>query len=139
MLCYLEMKDIDKTVEQYKMRKEMADEYREEVRRHTERKTKMQSDVLQLERDKTELDAKLKRCQDQYREAEKIKNDIATTQLKLEELERNRKDLESDISRLLNSDAKEIEREIQKFERTKVGNLINNNITIKSSTFIFNQ
>ena len=133
------MKDIDKTVEQYKMRKEMADEYREEVRRHTERKTKMQSDVLQLERDKTELDAKLKRCQDQYREAEKIKNDIATTQLKLEELERNRKDLESDISRLLNSDAKEIEREIQKFERTKVGNLINNNITIKSSTFIFNQ
>ena len=99
----------------------------------------MQSDVLQLERDKTELDAKLKRCQDQYREAEKIKNDIATTQLKLEELERNRKDLESDISRLLNSDAKEIEREIQKFERTKVGNLINNNITIKSSTFIFNQ
>ena len=133
------MKDIDKTVEQYKMRKEMADEYREEVRRHTERKTKMQSDVLQLERDKTELDAKLKRCQDQNREAEKIKNDIATTQLKLEELERNRKDLESDISRLLNSDAKEIEREIQKFERTKVGNLINNNITIKSSTFIFNQ
>jgi chromosome segregation ATPase len=114
------MKDIDKSVDHYKMRKELADGFRDEMRGHNERRVTMQGNIQQLERDKAELEVKLNRLQDQYREAEKIKNEISTKELKLAELKRNREDLEAEITRVLTCSAVELKNEIEKFQITKV-------------------
>jgi chromosome segregation ATPase len=115
-----EMKDIEKMVDRYKMQKDQAEEFQNDQRRHTERKAILEAEMQQLQKTKTELDAKLKQSMDQYREAEKTKAEIQRKKVRMEELERNRHDLESDITRVITASVEDLEREIQRFQMTKV-------------------
>jgi chromosome segregation ATPase len=115
-----EMKDIEKMVDRYKMQKDQAEEFQNDQRRHTERKAILEAEMQQLQKTKTELDAKLKQSMDQYREAEKTKAEIQRKKVRMEELERNRHDLESDITRVITASVEDLEREIQRFQITKV-------------------
>ena len=114
------MKDIEKSVEHFKIRKEQAEEYRENVRRQTDRKNKLEAEIQQLLTERDELEKNLKHAHDRYREADQVKIEIQKKQTRLEELERNRLELESDISRIISSSVDELEKEIQKFQLTKV-------------------
>lgn len=114
------MKDIEKMVDRYKMQKDQAEEFQNDQRRHTERKAILEAEMQQLQKTKTELDAKLKQSMDQYREAEKTKAEIQRKKVRMEELERNRHDLESDITRVITASVEDLEREIQRFQMTKV-------------------
>jgi len=114
------MKDIEKLVELFKIRKEQAEEYRDNVRRQTERKNELEAEIQQLSKERTELEMSLKRANDRYREADEIKLEIQKKQIRLEELERNRQELESEITRIVSSSVVELEKEIQKFQLTKV-------------------
>jgi chromosome segregation ATPase len=115
-----EMKDIEKMVDRYKMQKDQAEEFQNDQRRHTERKAILEAEMQQLQKTKTELDAKLKQSMDQYREAEKTKAEIQRKKVRMEELERNRHDLESDSTRVITASVEDLEREIQRFQMTKV-------------------
>lgn len=114
------MKDIEKTVERYKIRKDQADEFRRDARRFAERKSALDENMQQLELDKVELETKVKDGHEKYRAAEKLKSDIQAKKLRLDELERNKRDLESDITRIICASVEELEREIEKFQLTKV-------------------
>lgn len=114
------MKDIEKMVDRYKMQKDQAEEFQNDQRRHTERKAILEAEMQQLQKTKTELDAKLKQSMDQYREAEKTKAEIQRKKVRMEELERNRHDLESDITRVITASVEDLQREIQRFQMTKV-------------------
>ena len=114
------MKDIEKSVEHFKIRKEQAEEYRENIRRQTDRKNELETEIQQLSKERVELEKSLKHANDQYREADEIKIEIRKKQTRLEELERNRLELESDISRIISSTVDELEKDIQKFQFTKV-------------------
>lgn len=107
-------------VDRYKMQKDQAEEFQNDQRRHTERKAILEAEMQQLQKTKTELDAKLKQSMDQYREAEKTKAEIQRKKVRMEELERNRHDLESDITRVITASVEDLEREIQRFQITKV-------------------
>lgn len=107
-------------VDRYKMQKDQAEEFQNDQRRHTERKAILEAEMQQLQKTKTELDAKLKQSMDQYREAEKTKAEIQRKKVRMEELERNRHDLESDITRVITASVEDLEREIQRFQMTKV-------------------
>lgn len=114
------MKSIEASVERYKMRKDQADEFREEVRSKNERRAALEADMEEIQRDKAELEANHKKAMDQYREAERIKNEINNKKRHLEELNRNRSDLEADITQLLSVGIEELKSEIEKFQLTKV-------------------
>ena len=114
------MKDIEKYVGQLKIRKDQAEEYRESARRQTERKIKLETEMAQLSRDKAELETKLKEAHERYREAEKVKLEMQRKETRLDELERNRRDLESDMTRVINSSEDELKQKIRKFQLTKV-------------------
>jgi len=114
------MKDIEKTVERYKIRKDQADEFRKDARRFAERKSALDENMQQLELDKVELETKVKDGHEKYRAAEKLKSDIQGKKTRLDELERNKRDLESDITRIISASVEELEREIEKFQLTKV-------------------
>jgi septal ring factor EnvC (AmiA/AmiB activator) len=115
-----EMKDIEKMVDRYKMQKDQAEEFQNDQRRHSERKANLEAEIQELQQSKTELDAKLKQSMDQYREAEKTKVEIQRKKIRMEELERNRHDLESDITRVIAASVEDLEREIGRFQMTKV-------------------
>lgn len=114
------MLSIKGSVERFKIRKDQADECQEDARRQAERKATLEADMEEIQKDKAELDAKYKQAMDQYREADRVKNEINSKKRRLEELERNRADLESDITQLLSVGIEELEREIEKFQLTKV-------------------
>ena len=114
------MKDIEKMVDRYKMQNDQAEEFHNDQRRHSERKASLEAEMEQLQKNKTELDAKLKQSMDQYREAEKTKGEIQRKKVRMEELERNRHDLESDITRVIAASVEDLEREIKRFQMTKV-------------------
>ena len=118
------MSKIENLVDQSKMRKEQAEEHRENARRQTERKNELEAEIQQLSKDRVELENSLKHANDQYREADQVKIEIQKKQARLDELERNRKELESDISRILSSSLDELHLEIQKFQLTKVSSSI---------------
>lgn len=114
------MKDIERTVDHYKTRKELVEECREDKRRLSERKAKYEADIQQLQKNKTDLEVKYKQYMDQYKETEKLRGDIQTNKNRLEELERNRHELESDITQPITASVEELERVIQQFQSTKV-------------------
>ena len=116
----LEIKDIERGVEHYKMLKEQAEGFQTDVRKQTERKTSLEKEMEQMEKEKQDLEAKLKEFHEKYREAEKVEQDIRTKKMRLEELERNRADVEADITRMMNCSADELEEEMKKFQSTKV-------------------
>lgn len=114
------MKDIERMVDNYKMRKDQADEFRQDARRLAERRSALDADMSKLEREKAELEVKVKEGYDKHRAAEKVRADIQAKRLRQEELERNRHDLESDITRIISASIEELEREIEKFQLSKV-------------------
>lgn len=114
------MKDIEKMVDRYKMQKDQAEEFQKDQRRQSERKANLEADMQQLQQNKIELEAKLKQSMDQYKEAERMKGEIQRKKTRMEELERNRHDLESDITRIIAASVEDLEREIQRFQMTKV-------------------
>lgn len=130
------MKSIESSVERYKMRKDQADEYREDLRRQSEKKESLEKDMNEIQKDKTELEEKYNKARDQYREAERIKGEINNKKRRLEELERNRADLESDITRLLSVGIEELKREIEKFELTKVLPLLFDSVEVIDCTHL---
>ena len=115
-----EMKHIENLVERFKERKEQADGFRDELDGYNERKVSLLEDIQQLERDKIELESQFKRLKDQQEEGEKMKNEISTKKLKLEELKRNREDLEREITSVISDSEDELKNQIEKFQMTKV-------------------
>lgn len=113
------MKDIEKMVDRYKMQKDQAEEFQNDQRRQTERKANLEAEMQQLQQNKAELEAKLKQLKDQYKEAERMKGEIQKKKTRMEELERNRHDLESDITRVIAASVEELELEIRRFQMTK--------------------
>ena len=93
--------------------------------------------MRQLQQDKAELEAKLKQSMDQYREAERIKTEIQNKKTRMAELERNRQDLESDITRVITASVEELEKEIQQFQMTKVTSFKHVKTVFKINYIIF--
>ena len=76
--------------------------------------------MQQLELDKIELEIKVRDGQEKNRAAEKLKSDIQAKKLRLDELERIKRDLESDITQIISASEEELKSEIEKFQLTKV-------------------
>lgn len=114
------MKDIERNVDYHKLRKDQAEECREDQRRQSERKNNLETEIQQLQDSKIQLEAKLQKSMDQYNQSTKIKAEIQNKKTRMEELERNRRDLESDITNILTVGVEELEHEILKFQQTKV-------------------
>ena len=104
----------------YKMRKDQADEFRADARRKSEMSTKKESDIRQLEKDKTDLDTKINEAYVKHRQAQKIRSDEQSKKQRLEELERNKMELEAEITVILDITVDELNREIEKYQLTKM-------------------
>ena len=102
------------------MLKEQADSCRSDVEKQSERKAKLEIEMAQLEGEMRDLETKLEQLHAKHREADKVKQDVHNKKLRLDELKRNRRDLESEITRRLPCDETLLEEEIQKFQLTKV-------------------
>ena len=103
-----------------KMLKEQADSWRLDVEKQSERKTKLKIEMTQLENEMLNLETKLKQLRNKNREAEKVKQEVQYKELRLEELKRNQRDLESEITHRLPCDEALLQEDINKFQLTKV-------------------
>lgn len=109
------------SVGHYKNLKDQADKYRRDLESHKERRTVLVQDLENLESSRREMDSKLKSLTEKYKDCDKLKEEIRSKKLRMEELERNRRDLESDIEQMLTHCAvEELEDRLVKFRAAKV-------------------
>lgn len=114
------MKDIERNIDHYKMLKENAECHRSDIRKHTERKKKLELEMEDFDREKKSTEDELSRFKEQHQKAVEFKHAIEIHKQQLDRLEHSQVQLQSNTTHRVSGNAEELKEKIQQFQTTIV-------------------